>query len=94
MSYQTLDDAKKIIERLGRHTTLHKRDLKDAFRKIPVGPLDTHLLLFKWKGQIYSKLFLPFGLATAPLLFNLFAEALHWILNHVYNQSGFSVKEN
>ena len=31
-------------------------------------------------------MFLPFGLATAPLLFNLFAEALHWILNHVYDQ--------
>ena len=86
LSYQTLDDAIQIIECLGRHITLHKWDLKDAFRKIPVSPLDTHLLLFKWKGQIYSELFLSFGLATSPLLFNLFAEALHWILNYVYNQ--------
>jgi len=52
LSYQTLDDAIQIIESLGRYTTLHKRDLKDAFRKIPVSTLDTHLLLFKWKGQI------------------------------------------
>ena len=36
LSYQTLDDPIQIIECLGRHTTLHKRDLKDAFRKIPV----------------------------------------------------------
>ena len=72
-----LDDIIQIIKCLGRYTTLHKQDLKDAFHKIPMSPLDTHLLLFKWKGQIYSELFLSFGLATLPLLFNLVTEALH-----------------
>ena len=84
LTYQTLDDAIRIIERLGRHTTLHKRDLRDAFRKIPVSPLDHFLLLFKWENQIYADMFLPFGLATSPFIFNMFSEALHWILNHLY----------
>jgi len=30
---------------------------------------------------------LPFGLATSPFIFNMFAEGLHWILEHVYAQS-------
>ena len=85
LAYQTIDNAIGIIEKLGRHTTLHKRDLKDAFRKIPVSPLDYFKLLFKWDNQIYADMFLPFGLATSPFIFNMFAEALHWILNHVYN---------
>jgi hypothetical protein len=33
-----------------------------------------------WNGVYYKENCLPFGLATAPILFNLFAEALHWIL--------------
>ena len=86
LEYQTLDDAIDIIARLGRYTALHKRDLKDAFRKIPVSPLDYHLLFFQWDGITYEDKCLPFGLATSPLLFNLFAEALHWILNHRYAQ--------
>jgi hypothetical protein len=29
-------------------------------------------------------MFLPFGLRTAPRIFNLFAEALHWIFATLY----------
>src|SRR5205814_10068877 len=62
------------------YTTLFRsRDLKDAFRKIPVSPLDYFLLLFKWNNQTYIDRFLPFGMATSPFIFNMFAEALHWI---------------
>src|SRR5205809_6277779 len=70
LSYQTLDNAIAIIARRGRFTVLQKRDLKDAFRKIPVSPYDHWLLLFEWDGQIYSDLRLPFGLSTAPFIFN------------------------
>jgi hypothetical protein len=63
---------------------MHKRDLKDAFRTIPVSPYDYWLLIFEWEGEYYVDIFLPFGLATSPCLFNLFAEALHWILEHIF----------
>jgi len=87
LKYQTLDDAINLIAKAGPGVQLHKRDLKDAFRKIPVSPYDHWLLLFQWTGTYYVDLFLPFGLATSPFLFNLFAEALHWILEFVYSQS-------
>ena len=87
LKYQTIDDAITIIAAHGRGVRLHKRDLKDAFRKIPVSPFDYWLLLFEWLGKFYVDIALPFGLSTAPFLFNLFAEGLHWILEHTYSQS-------
>lgn len=32
-------------------------------------------------------LFLPFRLRTAPFIFNLFSEGLHWILEWVFNRN-------
>lgn len=41
---------------------------------------DRRLLGFHWNHTVYSENCLPFGLRTAPFLFNLFAEGLHWML--------------
>jgi hypothetical protein len=60
---------------------LIKRDLHDAFRHIPIAPQDTWLLGFCWEGTYWVDCFLPFGLRTAPYIFDLFAKALHWILD-------------
>jgi hypothetical protein len=39
---------------------------------------------------VYTECCLPFGLATAPLIFNLFAEALHWVLEkHLHPVAAF-----
>ena len=74
-----------VIQRVrtaGRHCTILKRDIKDAFRIIPVATGDHWLLGFQWENSFYTETCLPFGLRTAPALFNLFAEALHWILQY------------
>ena len=78
--YQTFDDAIRLVQKHGPRCKLRKHDLKDAFRKIPISPLDYWLFLFEWKEKIYVDIFLPFGLRTAPFIFNLFGEGLHWIL--------------
>ena len=59
-----------------------KRDLKSAFRHIPVSPKDHWCLIFEWQGKYYVDMFLPFGLRTSPRIFNLFSEAVHWVLEH------------
>ena len=64
----------------GRGCTLIKKDIKYAFRNIPVAPANKWLLGFMWKDIYYTECCLPFGLASDPFLFNLFAEAFHWIL--------------
>ena len=80
--YQTLDEIIYIIEKLDHHTIFHKQDLKNAFRKISINSLDYFLFLFKWNNQIYIDIFLSFDMTTSSFIFNIFAEALHWILNH------------
>lgn len=66
-----------LVARAGRGAKMMKRDLKSAFRHIPISQLDHWLLIFEWEGQFYVDMFLPFGLRTAPRIFNLFSEALH-----------------
>ncbi len=61
-----------------------KQDLKSMFCHIPIDPCDYWLLLFKWDGKFYMDMFLPFGLHTAPWIFNLFTEALHWIFDTLH----------
>jgi hypothetical protein len=78
--YTTLHDIYEKIRKAGRNCIILKKDIKDAFRNIPVATTSQWLLGFKWEGQYYKETCLPFGLATAPFLFNLFAEAFHWIL--------------
>ena len=82
LSYCSIDDAYAIINKLGPGALLSKIDLKDAFRLIPVRPADWNLLGIYWKQNFYIDTCLPFGLRSAPYLFNRFSHALHWILEH------------
>ena len=65
---------------MGPGAQFMKRDLKDAFRHIPVVTSDQWLLGFYCDGCYWMERFLPFGLRTAPFLFDLFTKALNWIL--------------
>ncbi|KAF4769439.1 hypothetical protein HAV15_008849 [Penicillium sp. str.  len=80
IEYITIYDIYEQVTQAGPGCTIIKRDIKDAFRIVPVAEDNQHLLAFQWNGSTYVECCLPFGLATAPFLFNLFAEALHWIL--------------
>lgn len=78
--YGTVSEAIAAIQNFGQGCQLVKWDLESAFRHIPVSPLDRPLLGLKWESRYYAERYLPFGLRTAPYLFNLFAEIFHWIL--------------
>ena len=82
--YETLNDAVQLVAQAGRGAVMMKRDLKAAFRHIPISPCDYWLLIFEWNGQFFVDMFLPFGLRTAPRIFNLFAEALHWVFETLH----------
>jgi len=84
--YQTIDDAIALVSKAGRDAVMRKRDFKDAFRTIPISPLDYWLFLFEWDGTLYVDIFLPFGLRTSPFIYNLFAEGFHWIMEHVFSR--------
>ena len=81
LSYITVDHAIYSIVQSGPNTLLAKVDIKSAFRLIPVHPADRHLLAMRWRDKIYIDGCLPFGLCSAPKLFNILADLLCWIAN-------------
>ena len=80
LTYITIDSAIQYIQQLGQGTLLAKIDIKSAFRLLPVHPCDRHLLAMDWNRDIYIDTCLPFGLRSAPKLFNVLADLLSWIL--------------
>lgn len=80
IQYISIDNIFGLIRTSGRGCYIIKRDIKDAFRNIPVAPADRPLLAFSWDNKTYIECCLPFGLTTAPFIFNLFAEGLNWLL--------------
>ena len=80
LQYVTIDDAIEGIEGIAPGSFLAKTDIKSAFRLIPVHPDDYELLGMKWEGKYYYDKVLPFGLRSAPAIFNKLSDALEWIL--------------
>ena len=80
LQYARLDDIIQLILSAGKGAVIVKRDVKDAFRNVPVAPHHQWLLGFGWNDEFYTETCLSFGLSTAPFIFNLFAEGFHWIL--------------
>lgn len=80
LQYATVDKAVEIIQQLGRDTQLVKLDIKDAYRIVPVHPSDYHLLGIQWRGNTYVDRALPFGLRSAPKIFNAVADIIAWVL--------------
>jgi hypothetical protein len=61
---------------LDQGTQLAKIDIKSTFCVIPVHPDDRPLLGVLREDQVYIDTTLPFGLCSAPKLFNALADAL------------------
>ena len=69
-----IDYAIEQVLMLGPGTLMAKIDVKSAFRLLPVHPADRHLLQMKWDNLIFIDTCLPFGLRSAPRLFNILAD--------------------
>ena len=84
LSYCSVNDAYTITNELGTGALLSKIDLKNAFRLIPIQQSDWNLLGIYWKDKYYINTCLPFGLRSAPFIFNQLADTIHWLLQHQY----------
>ena len=79
LTYATVDQAVDIVLKLGRGALLAKIDIMHAYRLIPVHPDDHWLLGMHFEGATFMDTVLPFGLRSAPKLFNAIADSLEWI---------------
>ena len=78
LSYITVEEVARLPISLGRGILIAKVDIKSAYHLIPVCPHDRRWLGMTWKGMVYVDGMLPFGLQSAPKIFNAIADALEW----------------
>ena len=79
LAYVTIDMIADWVRSLGRGTLLAKLDVQSAFRLIPVHPSDRLLLGMEWSKSWYVDTVLPFGLRSAPKLFNAISDAIQYM---------------
>lgn len=77
--YASVDDAVKMIKKLGPNSHLAETDVRSAFRIIPVNPADYYLLGMHWKGNYYVDCCLPMGLASSCRTFEILSTALECV---------------
>ena len=80
VAYASVDDAALLLHALGPGAQMAKLDIRDAYRIVPIHPEERVFLGVQWQGHVYIDCQLPFGLASAPAIFNALADALEWIL--------------
>ena len=78
MSYITVDQVATTALALGKGAMIAKIDIKSAYRLIPVYPGDRKWLGMKWDNKVYVDGMLPFGLRSAPKMFNSVADSVEW----------------
>ena len=74
-----MDDSQKMIKMQGPGCLLYKRDLKQAYRQIPIDPGDMRYLGFKWDNNIFIDCVAPMGLRTSALMCQRITSALVYI---------------
>ena len=84
LHYISVDQVIRMVSQFGKGALMAKFDVEAAYRNIAVHPADRYLLGMKWRGQYYVDLAVPFGLRSAPYIFNTVAEAVEWILVNSY----------
>ena len=83
--YSTVQDAIRMIIRTGKGALMAKVDIEKAYRIVPIRPEDRYLLGMKWRDKYFVDLALPFGLRSAPGIFNALADLFQWILQNNYD---------
>ena len=84
LHYIHLDQIINMIAKHGPGDLMAKFDVEAAYHNIAVHLDDRYLLGMKWRGQFFVDLALPFGLRSAPYIFNSVADLVEWILKNKY----------
>ena len=82
LAYTSVDQVAEVVAQYGRGSLLAKIDIESAYRLVPVHPDDRPMQAMVWEGNLYIDPMLPFGLRSAPKIFNAVADALEWYLHY------------
>jgi hypothetical protein len=84
LQYISVDDAIRILMHLGPGALMAKFDVECAYRNVAMRPDERYLFGMRWRNTFFVDLALPFGLRSAPFIFNSIADMVEWILKFNY----------
>ncbi|CAG2216422.1 unnamed protein product [Mytilus edulis] len=79
LHYPNVDNFIEIIKEKGKFCKNFKRDLRRAYRQIPVDPKDYNLIGFTWKGHYFVDRVLPMGLKSSAFICQSVTNAVRFI---------------
>ena len=79
LQYIRVDDIIKMVSKFGQGALMAKFDVETAYHNLAVHPTDRYLIGMKWRSMFYVDLALPFGLRSAPYIFNSVADLVECI---------------
>ena len=101
LTYPTVDSLVRLIKVKGPGCLLFKKDLKRAYRQLPVDPKDWGFLCYKWKDHIYMDRVLTMGLRSACLCCQrttsgikfMYRKLGYELVNYIDDLAGAEVKD-
>lgn len=81
VQYSLFDNAVSIVRNLGKGALIRKKDIKSAFRLLPIYPGDFDLLGFKIGSNYYIDKCLPMGCSISCSTFEHFSTFIHWLVS-------------
>ena len=87
LHYITVDQVIHLVSQFETGALMAKFDVEATYRNVPVHPSGRSWLGMKWHNRYYVDLTPPFGLLSAPFIFNAIADMVAWILVYPYQIS-------
>ena len=81
LNYQSVDDLVQLIKSKGRHCHIFKRDLRRAYRQIPIDPRDINLVGFHWKNHRFVDRVLSMGLRSSAHICQRVTSSVVYMMN-------------
>jgi hypothetical protein len=83
--WQLIQDALQLIRDMGRGCHLAKMDVKSAYRLLPIHHSDWHLFGCVIENLLFIDTYMPFGCRSSGCIWERYAQAMQWILQHKFN---------
>ena len=78
VEYDNIDAVNDLVRQFGPGALMAKTDIEDAFRIIPMNPLDYHLIGFIWRDFFfYFDRMLPMGASCSCKIFQFCSKVDH-----------------
>ena len=86
LNYQYVDDLVQLIKTKGRNCHIFKRDLRRAYRQLPIDPGYINLVGFHWKNHIFVDRVLSMGLRSSAHICPRVTSSVVYMMNQcIYN---------